>query len=277
MALVALGVIALLTLVSYASRGSISTRTQTTTPGYVSYALTLFLILFVIAVPVAVWAFLQQAREIGGKHKSFLARMVSSLSKVALVFGIAALFVYLRKHGRGLFNPALQHLTSGGHARTHGKLVNSYQPHFEWIVLWIALVVFACAAVAIVVVARRRREELAAVVDESTIAEDVAVSIGEAISDLESEPDARRAVIAAYARMEHAFARHGLHRRPSETPVEYLRRLLLGVSSQATAIGRLTDLFELAKFSRHEIDASMKEDAIAALRTIRDDLQGAVA
>jgi len=35
----------------------------------------------------------------------------------------------------------------------------------------------------------------------------------------------------------------------------------------------LTDLFEYAKFSPHEIDDAMKEDAIAALLAIRDDLQ----
>ena len=40
---------------------------------------------------------------------------------------------------------------------------------------------------------------------------------------------------------------------------------------------RLTDLFELAKFSRHDIDASMKMEAIGALREIRDDLRTAAA
>jgi hypothetical protein len=32
-------------------------------------------------------------------------------------------------------------------------------------------------------------------------------------------------------------------------------------------------LFEYAKFSRHEVDAEMKEEAIDALIAIRDDLQ----
>ena len=38
---------------------------------------------------------------------------------------------------------------------------------------------------------------------------------------------------------------------------------------------RLTSLFEQAKFSRREIDVSMKQDAIGALREIRDDIGGA--
>ena len=66
---------------------------------------------------------------------------------------------------------------------------------------------------------------------------------------------------------------HGLRRRPSETPLEYLRRILLGLTASADAVSRLTGLFEQAKFSRHEIDAPMKQDAIGALREIRDDLR----
>jgi hypothetical protein len=109
------------------------------------------------------------------------------------------------------------------------------------------------------------------------VASDLASSMSDAIDDLEAEPDARRAVIAAYARMEGVLARHGLRRRPSETPLEYLRRVLLGLTTRADAVKRLTALFEQAKFSRHEINASMKQDAIDSLRVIRDDLTGAAA
>jgi len=122
---------------------------------------------------------------------------------------------------------------------------------------------------------RRAGDATPSLLGEPTVAEDVAESIGDAIDDLEAEPDARRAVIAAYARMEGVFARHGMHRLASETPVEYLRRLLLGLTSRADAVTRLTGLFERAKFSRHEIDGTMKQDAINALRAIRDDLQPA--
>jgi len=113
---------------------------------------------------------------------------------------------------------------------------------------------------------RRRRAD---------VAEDFAASIGDAIDDLEAEPDARRAVIAAYARMESTLARNGLRRRPSETPVEYLRRILLGLTARGDSVSTLTSLFEQAKFSKHVIDQSMKQDAIGALREIRADLQGA--
>ena len=84
-------------------------------------------------------------------------------------------------------------------------------------------------------------------------------------------------MIAAYARMEAVLGRNGFQRVPSETAIEYLRRILLGLTSRGDAVTRLTDLFQQAKFSKNEIDGTMKQNAIGALREIRDGLTGAPA
>jgi hypothetical protein len=120
---------------------------------------------------------------------------------------------------------------------------------------------------------RAHREAPPLAGEERTVADEIAETIDDAIDDLESEPDARRAVIAAYARMENVLARNGLRRRASETPTEYLRRILLGLTTRVEAVRRLTALFEQAKFSDHTIDVRMKQEAIDSLRAIRDDLQ----
>jgi hypothetical protein len=72
--------------------------------------------------------------------------------------------------------------------------------------------------------------------------------------------------------MESMLSRHGLRRHPSETPIEFLRRVLLELTTSGGAVERLTSLFERAKFSNHEVTLAMKGDAIAALRNIRDGL-----
>ena len=73
--------------------------------------------------------------------------------------------------------------------------------------------------------------------------------------------------------MEAALAAAGIPRRPAEAPLEYLERALLSLDTSAEAIRRLTDLFEWARFSHHEPEPSMRDDAVDALIAVRDELR----
>ena len=119
---------------------------------------------------------------------------------------------------------------------------------------------------------KRARGEL-----HTGLAAAVAQAVDESLDDLRAEPDPRRAVIAAYARLEGVLAAHGLPRKPAEAPLEYLGRMLAELSVSDRAARGLTDLFERAKFSQHVVGADMKDEAIDALETVRDDLAAAKA
>jgi Domain of unknown function (DUF4129) len=93
------------------------------------------------------------------------------------------------------------------------------------------------------------------------------------LEDIDREADPRRAVIKAYARMEQALAENGVPRRTAETSVEYLNRALRSEGVSAASARRLGGLFEWAKFSTHEVNQSMRADAISALRAFSDDLK----
>jgi signal transduction histidine kinase len=80
-------------------------------------------------------------------------------------------------------------------------------------------------------------------------------------------------VIACYARLERALAAAGFPRRRAETQVEHLTRILGELDIETGAVRRLNDLFLRAKFSHHEVDSGMKEEAIAALVDVRDELR----
>lgn len=108
-------------------------------------------------------------------------------------------------------------------------------------------------------------------------AEAVAAILDDTLEDLRNELDPRRAVVAAYARMEHALAVHGLPRQRSEAPAEYLERALEELSASASAASRLTRLFEWARFSDHPVEPGMKEEAIEALEAVRDELMAPLA
>jgi hypothetical protein len=143
------------------------------------------------------------------------------------------------------------------------------QPEFQW---WLALIA-AGGATAAVVVWRRGRRPPVAPAGPDVVAEQLSEVLSETLDDLALERDPRRAVIRAYARMETVLATHGLPRAPHEAPLEYLARVLRELNVRAEAAHALTELFERAKFSQHEIDVAMKEEAIAALARVRDDLE----
>lgn len=136
----------------------------------------------------------------------------------------------------------------------------------------VAIVLALLAGLGIVAYATRRRPREGR---PWRLASQAAVSaaLDESLDDLRSEPDLRKAIIAAYARMEHALARAGLPRRPAEAPTEYVERALAELETSAAAARRLTDLFEWAKFSHHAPAEQMRDEAIDALVAVRDELR----
>ena len=145
-------------------------------------------------------------------------------------------------------------------------------PVFDWFIF--GLVASIAVIVPLALITRRRlRVSDDAEQKVADVPESVARAVGESIDQIERDPDARRAIIRAYAQMEHAFDDAGLPRRPSEAPFEYLGRALQGVRVSPPAAGRLATLFERARFSRHVADAATKEDAIGALREIERQLE----
>ena len=280
LALVAVALVVLLAIVALASRGGFGHHGRASSSSiYASYGFTAFLILFALMVPVAVYAFLIQMRETDvTKRRSLQTRVLHNIATLLLLGSAAYIIVYLKTHQGHLFGvhvAPLEHPGQNGSSGAAGGKGTAPGPSFEWPLLWLAIAAVAVGAVVLYLGRIRRPKGLQPMPAEPDVADELAATIGDAIDDLEAEPDARRAVIAAYARMESVLGRSGLRRRVSETPLEYLRRVLLELTARADAVARLTNLFELAKFSRHEIDASMKIEAIGALREIRDDLLAA--
>jgi tetrahydromethanopterin S-methyltransferase subunit B len=145
-------------------------------------------------------------------------------------------------------------------------------PEFQW---WLALLAAGGVTAAVIVWRRGRRVGPAVTADAEAVAEQLSEVLSDTLDDLARERDPRRAVIRAYARMEQVLATHGLPRAPHEAPLEYLARVLRELNVRAEAAHALTELFERAKFSQHEIDVAMKDEAISALARVRDDLEAA--
>ena len=143
--------------------------------------------------------------------------------------------------------------------------------HFQWPLALAVGGFFLLGGVWIVI--RRSGRPAREIPEAEGVEEELVRTIGSSIDDLRRERDPRRAVIATYANLERALASHGLARRHAEVPHEYLARILTALQVREGAVRALTELFEYAKFSPHEIGPTMKENAIESLVAVREDLQ----
>lgn len=272
---VAVGLIVLLVVVAFASRaglGSSHQRTPSTT--YLSYAYSAFLVAFVIMIPIAVWALWADATSTTAERPTFKRAVLQNVATFLILIIVIGIAVYLH-HRHVIFNKPNTHaLTKAQGALAHKNTPKpKVEPKFEWPVLAVAAALLALAAVPLWRERQRwKQRRISKLQWEPELATELSDEIDLALDDLRAERDIRRAIIAAYARMERVLERSGLRRRPSETPFEYLRRVLGDLRVPAEAAQSLTSLFEEAKFSRHELHEDARRRAIGALERVRDDL-----
>jgi Domain of unknown function (DUF4129) len=134
----------------------------------------------------------------------------------------------------------------------------------------IILFVLALAVIVAIVLGIARRKPKPDVTDKPVPEEDeavavVAASVARSSDELAVDNDPRRAIIAAYGRLLEGLAAAGLPRLPEEAPEEYLGRCLARVAVDHAPFHELTRLFNLARFSRHDITEEHRRAASAEL------------
>jgi hypothetical protein len=266
-------VLALVAIVSVAARGSTSSGSAASNaPGdtLLDTIFSLLLLLAVAWVAISVFSVVRwREHEFSAPKRRNDIRAIATL----LAFGFA-LALYVRERGWHLaFTPQQTPLDrSDGGAGVPGFDAGpdpGYRFQFAWLPV-VAALVLAALAVAALVIANRRANPSSA---QAELAEELALTLDLSLDDLRAETDPRRAVIAAYARLERVLAAHGEPRQDADTPEEHLARVLGHLDVDRRAVRRLVDLFVQAKFSQHEVDARMKDEAIGALEQVRDELR----
>ncbi|HEX6699405.1 MAG TPA: DUF4129 domain-containing protein [Gaiellaceae bacterium] len=276
-ALVATGIVlvALLTLVAVAThRGGGSgtaRRGSGVSNSFLSYAVSTYLVV-AVAMTALVLVFLVRNRD--SLEAPPPRRNLRSLVFFLLAVVCVALLTSLR-----LFHP---HVTGRNRlkqppqastidAKKHGHGASTPRLVFKWAPLGVLVVLLAGGAV-VYVLGRRRLSGFRA---RPSVAEEIGGVLDLALDDLRAERDPRRAIIAAYARMERLLGAHGIPRRAAEAPFEYLARVLTELEASPTPVFELTTLFERAKFSHHSIEPQLKDEAIDALVAVREELRAA--
>ena len=268
-ALVGVTLLGLLALVAAGSAGGEwggGLEDRNVPSSFVDYAFTFGVLIVVLLVAVAVWAF--TGPSLG--HKQKRPRRTGLAGYAVIIVALLVYFAYTDPNPRVAGEAEQGGVPQTSSAGPEGQTVANRapdNPEFQW---WVALGV-ALAIGAVVANEWRRRPAPR----EQGAAQELEAVLTETLGELELDPDPRRAVIQAYVRMEAVLGEHGHARLPHEAPLEYLARVLRQLDVRAEAAHALTELFERARFSHHEIDAAMRAEAVASLEAVRDDLRAA--
>jgi Domain of unknown function (DUF4129) len=263
-----LGLLALVALGSRSGAWGVDEGPREISSTAIDYAVTITLILLVALIILAV-------ANVRGMRGQVKLDRVSRFKTLVVAFAVLTLLGYIgldrfrlrpaeeEEENSDVFGPPRPEELGDARARDRRA------PQIEW---WLVVVAGVAGGAAVMLMVRRPRHELRT--RDVMLADELTTVLSDTLDDLEHD-DPRRAVIRAYARMETVLAAYGLGRLAHEAPLEYLGRMLRELNVRAEAAHALTELFELAKFSHHEIDAAMKQEAIDALATVRDDLKAA--
>ncbi|HET9782124.1 MAG TPA: DUF4129 domain-containing protein [Candidatus Dormibacteraeota bacterium] len=225
-------------------------------------------ILMTAAIVDALWYSRRLAKPRKPRHwiTIYLGALVPSLLAAVLI-------VFIRKQAGG---GALTTLMSGAGAfgaPRLGPTSGLAGSPTSTVAPWLGLVLAALIVIAFLgwlFWPDSKRRETGARVPQLEAA--VAQAVEESLDVLRAMPDPRQAIIASYSSMERSMSRAGWPRRLSEAPLEFVTRMLAAVAGMSDDLTRLTELFEVAKFSDHVIDEGMRDDAIGALSGIRNRL-----
>ena len=282
-AAVAVAITALLAVAALASRARApaageSAPAQTPFDQILDYLTVFGLLLLPLGAVLIVWAaFVQRGQTIGTRQTGWKSTL-RTVGTVAVVLTLVVVVVrQLSERGwRPRSGPDTTQTApgtgTGGSQRPPSRDSRDDPGWLPFLVVGSVVFAFGVAVVGTAVVTRRRRSGL---LPRAGAAAVVAGALGDMIAELRAERDPRRAVIRAYSGMERTLGARGLPRHAYEAPFEYLERILTGVQASAHSVGRLTNLFERARFSEHTIDSEMKDEAIDALVALRGELEAA--
>ncbi len=275
------GLTALLVVVAVASRahkpgGGTSGGGAKVPPILLEYLGVLAMVMILVGGAVAVFSLADNRRKKAIAGETGWRRSLGGIAFGMLAVAVALLLTRHLHRNNGLrpsgaLGPIPVAKGSTGSAAV--RAAQQQRGESDWLGAVILGSILLGLAAAIASAAAYRRSHGDFLEEEAALAAALDAVLADTLEDLYAERDPRTAVINAYARMEETFAAYRVPREEAETSLEYVERALDRLQVSGWAVRRLTTLFERAKFSSHEVDSTMKDDAIETLASVRAELE----
>lgn len=217
--------------------------------------------------------------------QSLLKRLLTWTLGFGVIFAVV---LFLASGGMGNF-PNLPGLGGGGQSPGGGAPppsspndVSGSEQFLPTLLLMSGIILIAAMFVGsllFVQAVREMREEAKAVPppEEEVLQEKALNVVGEAISEIkayEGDLDFRAAIIKCYERLCNLLAQHNCQIQKHETVQEFRVSASKLLNIPEKPFYTLTNLFEEARYSIHEIDEMKRNEALKCLEEIRDHLSG---
>ena len=138
-------------------------------------------------------------------------------------------------------------------------------------ILFLAVIAVVVIALALVIGRYRARKRRRAELDE-------VISVLEAgekrLEEIELPEDIRLAIYKVYLALQETLKRFGVIREPTRTVREFETVVRRELPVQEDHLDDLTEVFEEARYSDHELALTHRDQAIHSFRAIRRDLVG---
>jgi len=193
-------------------------------------------------------------------RRFILQEALSAVVSLFLGFLIVGILLFLGN--RFELGMAPEGLSGGGHA-TH--LISSGNNTYLFVLFSVVLLI----TVIIFIVKNYRIEKPKGEVTRREIRE----YFEEAIYQVKIGKDVRGAILSAYLEMEKLMKAHGVEDKKYYTPREFKEFAIQQLNIREEPVERLTSLFELARYSRHEMNEEHRKEALNALEEIRNDIE----
>lgn len=179
--------------------------------------------------------------------------------------------------------PQEAHNTIGA-ARGRPTTARSHGPDMTWMDSLLTTLVLAAALIGLVLLVRwvwsntwrKRRHRLRMSPDVAfEVLPEVSLALAnDAPAQLAAleEGTPRNAIVACWLRLEEVAGEAGVPSRPAETSTEFTARVLGALAFDPAMINGFASLYREARFSRHELGEPARRAAVAALRSLYDDI-----